>query len=173
MNKINSMSLALRRNRPSPSSNFARASLLAALVLLPASFLRADLVNAPGKQTVTRVCGKCHAPEQATSLHQDELGWEDTINKMIKFGAQGTDDDFDIVLAYLSHNYGPRKPPPIDINTANMVDLQTNLLLLRHEARAIIAYREKDGPFHSLDDLKKVPDLDFHKIEAKRDRVTF
>ncbi len=92
---------------------------------------------------------------------------------MIKFGASGSDDEFDTILAYLSKNFGPQKPGPIDINKANMVDLQTTLLLLRHEARAIIEYRTKNGAFESLDDLKKVPGLNFSKIEARKDRITF
>ncbi|HEX4169675.1 MAG TPA: helix-hairpin-helix domain-containing protein [Bryobacteraceae bacterium] len=150
------------------------SSLWAILLLLFFSEISfADLPNAPGKATVVRVCGKCHSPEQASSLHQDRFGWEETITKMIKFGAQGSDDDFDTILAYLARNFGPQKPGPININKATMVDLETTLLLRRHEARAILEYRAKDGDFKSLDDLKNVPGLDFKKIEAKKDRVTF
>jgi competence protein ComEA len=41
--------------------------------------------------------------------------------------------------------------------------------LLRREAAAVIQYREKHGRFKSVDDLKKVPGLDFKKIESRRD----
>ena len=33
-------------------------------------------------------------------------------------------------------------------------------------------YREKNGRFKSLDDLKKVPGLDFKKIDSRRDFMT-
>ena len=38
------------------------------------------------------------------------------------------------------------------------------------EAEAIVKYQE-NGAFKIVDDLKKVPDLDFKKIEAKKDRL--
>jgi competence protein ComEA len=41
------------------------------------------------------------------------------------------------------------------------------------EAAAIIEYRAKNGPFKSIEDLKKVPGIDAAKIEARKDRLTF
>jgi competence protein ComEA len=37
----------------------------------------------------------------------------------------------------------------------------------------IVEYREKNGPFKSIDALKKVPGVDAAKIEAKKDRLAF
>ena len=37
----------------------------------------------------------------------------------------------------------------------------------------MIAYREKNGLFKSVDDLKKVPGIDAKKIDAKKDRLYF
>ena len=37
----------------------------------------------------------------------------------------------------------------------------------------LIQYREKNGPFKSIADLKKVPGIDPAKIDAKKDRITF
>ncbi len=120
-----------------------------------------------------RVCGKCHSPEQATSLHQDRRGWEETMSKMVKFGAQGTDDEYDAIFAYLTKNFGPVVPGLINLNKANLVDLETSLLLRRSEARAIIQRRTADGDFKNIDDLRSVPGLDFRKIEAKKARLIF
>jgi competence ComEA-like helix-hairpin-helix protein len=39
------------------------------------------------------------------------------------------------------------------------------------EAEAIAKYRKENGAFKIVDDLKKVPGLDFKKIEAKKDRL--
>ena len=41
------------------------------------------------------------------------------------------------------------------------------------EAAAIVQYRTEKGSFKEIADLKKVPDLDFQKIEAKKDRLAF
>ena len=39
------------------------------------------------------------------------------------------------------------------------------------EAAAVIKYREQNGRFKTIDDLKKVPGLDFKKIESRRDAI--
>ncbi len=132
-----------------------------------------QLPEGPGKAATERICGKCHSPERAVSLHQTRFAWQETVLKMVKLGAQGSDEEFEAVIGYLSKNFGREIPRPIDINTADSIDLQAGLLLLRSQANAIIAYREANGKFASLDDLRKVPGLDFQKIEAKKARLTF
>jgi DNA uptake protein ComE-like DNA-binding protein len=36
-----------------------------------------------------------------------------------------------------------------------------------------VKYRTDKGSFKTLEDLKKVPDLDFKKMEAQKDRLVF
>ena len=135
---------------------------------------RADLLpEAPGKSATVRVCGKCHSPERAASLHQGHSEWEETVLKMVKLGAQGSDDEFEAVLEYLSKNFGPEIPRPIDINTATLVDLQTTLLMRRSQAMALLQYRSQNGGFKSFDDLRNVPGLDLKKLEQKKARIIF
>jgi competence protein ComEA len=127
----------------------------------------------PGRAATIRVCGKCHSPERAASLHQSGPAWEETIAKMVKLGAQGSDEEFEGILSYLSKNFGPEIPASININKANAVDLETALLLRRSQAKAVIQYRSQNGDFKSIDDLRKVPGLDFQKIEQKKSRIVF
>jgi DNA uptake protein ComE-like DNA-binding protein len=151
----------------------AQALILLALgAALPAS-ATAELPDGPGKAVTLRVCGKCHSAEKAASLHQDEDGWTDTIAKMVKMGAQGSDDDFNTVLAYLTKNFGPEAAPPVNINKADSVELESSLVLTRTEAAALIRYRTEKGPFKSLGDLRNVPGLDFEKIASQKSRITF
>ena len=56
-------------------------------------------------------------------------------------------------------------------NTAPAIDLESVAGLLRKEAAALIAYRTKHGPCKTLEDLKKVPGVDFKKIDRRRDRL--
>lgn len=131
------------------------------------------LPDGPGKQLTVQICGKCHSPEQAASLHQTRRAWEATISKMVGMGAQGTDDQLNEILDYLANNFPPPPPAPVNINTATPVELESSLVLLRTEAEAVIQYREKHGNFKSLDDLRKVPGLDFQKIEKEKSRIVF
>lgn len=126
-----------------------------------------------GKAATVRVCGKCHSPERAASLHQKRSAWEDTIVKMMKLGADGSNEEFEAILTYLSTHFGPEAPAPININKADAVDLEAGLLLLRSQAKAVIEYRTEHGDFKSLDDLRKVPGLDFQKVESKKSRLVF
>ena len=38
---------------------------------------------------------------------------------------------------------------------------------------ALIAYREQNGKFHSLDDLRKVPNIEFKRIQLKKDAIRY
>ena len=134
---------------------------------------KADLPEGYGKAATVRICGNCHSPERAASLHQSRQGWEDTVTKMAKLGATGTEDDFEAVLLYLSNHFGLETPGPLNINKATPIDLQTTLLLRRSQAKALIEYRTQNGDFKSIDDLRNVPGLDFAKIEAKKSRIVF
>lgn len=155
----------MRNNRPA-----IRACAIFALL---SGVMHADLPEGPGRAATVRVCGKCHAPERAASLHQRHDEWEETITKMVKLGAQGSDDEFEAILTYLSKNFGPEIPGPININKASVVDLETALLLRRSQAQAIIQYRAKNGDFRSIDDLRNIAGLDLKKIEAKKSRLVF
>ena len=145
-----------------------------ALVVLLGSIAWGDVLPpGPGRAATIRVCGKCHSPERAASLHQDGTAWEETIAKMVKLGAQGSDEEFETILDYPSKNFGREIPGPININKATAVDLETGLLLRRSQAKAVIEYRSQNGDFKSIDDLRKVPGLDLQKIEEKKSRLVF
>jgi competence protein ComEA len=77
------------------------------------------------------------------------------------------------VLNYLSDHYPADAVLRINVNKARAIDLESGLSLLRSQAALIIQYREKNGDFKSIEDLKKVPGVDAAKIEAKKDRLTF
>ncbi len=66
----------------------------------------ADLPDGPGKVETTRVCGKCHLLNQATSLRQGQAAWSQTISKMVELGAEGTEEQFTAILNYLVKNFG-------------------------------------------------------------------
>src|SRR5271168_1142697 len=126
----------------------------------------------PGKDLTIKVCSNCHEPERAASLHQDKDGWDATMSAMAGRGMEiGSDADYNTVLNYLSKAFPAEAQKPLNINTAGAIDMESALSLLHSQAVLIVAYRDKNGKFKTLDDLKKVPGLDFSKVEAKKDRI--
>jgi type 1 glutamine amidotransferase len=74
----------------------------------PAATPKDGLPEGPGKSAVLKICGECHAVEQAVSMRVSEKDWKDVIQLMVDRGATGTDEEFKSILAYLSKNYGPK-----------------------------------------------------------------
>jgi competence protein ComEA len=87
-------------------------------------------------------------------------------------GAEGSEDQFTMVLEYVSKNFGPAAAR-INVNQASAAELEGGLGLSSKESAALVKYRTDKGPFKTVEDLKKVPDLDFKKIEAQKDRLVF
>ena len=141
------------------------------MLLLPTAW--AQFPDAPGKAAMVKVCSGCHELERSASMHQDRDGWRATFDKMIALGAKGSDQEMAAALDYLAKTFPAEEVPRLNVNKATAIELESRLTLKRSEAAAVIQYREKNGPFKSIADLKKVPGIDPAKIEAKKDRLTF
>jgi competence protein ComEA len=131
------------------------------------------LPEGPGKAQTLNLCGTCHEAAKATSVKLTREGWIETIDRMKAFGASGSDEDFAAVLEYLATHFKGDVVRPLDMNTAEAIDLESVLQLLRRESKVVLDYRAKRGPFTSLDDLKGLDAAIFKKIEAKKDRIVF
>src|SRR5918995_5840768 len=136
-------------------------------------FAQDTLPEGPGKEQTLRLCGTCHEAAKATSVKLTREGWVETIDRMKAFGAGGADEDFAAVLEYLATHFKGDVVRPLDMNTAEAIDLESVLSLLRRESAAVLKYRDARGPFASLDDLKGLDPAIFKKIEAKKDRIVF
>ena len=105
------------------------------------------------------------------SVRLTREGWEEVIADMIKRGAKGTDEEFGAVLEYLATHFLGEAPRPLNINRATNIELESVAGLTRKEAAAVLAYLDKVGVCKSLDELKKVPGLDYKKIDARKDFI--
>jgi competence protein ComEA len=137
------------------------------------SALAVELPDGPGQAETEKLCTQCHDLGKSVSMRQDRNGWGVTLTKMIAMGMKGTDEEMQAVLDYLAKSFPPEALPPININTARAIQLESRLSLKRSEAAAILKYRKDHGDFKSIEDLKKVPGIDFSKIEAKQDSLVF
>ena len=145
----------------------------AALLLLTSVCGFAQLPEGAGKAEAERLCGTCHDVAKAVSLRQDEAGWGATVQKMIDFGAKIEPDEMVAVVTYLGKSFPAEALPPLNMNKARAIQMESRLSLKRSEAAAIVRYRKEHGDFASVEDLKKVPGIDFAKIEAKKDVLVF
>ena len=146
---------------------------IAMCFLLFSTNLWAQLPDGPGRAETEKLCQTCHELARSVSRRQDRAGWQATLDKMVALGTKGTDEEFRLILDYLSTNFPAEELPPVNMNKAAAIELESRLSLRRSQAAAIIAYRTKNGKFKSIEDLKKVPGLDIEKIEAKKDRIVF
>ncbi len=145
----------------------------AAAALTMAAAWAQQLPDGAGKAQVQKLCSQCHEVARSVSLHQNRAGWEGTVNKMVSLGAKASDQDLDAVVTYLAAHFPAEEIPPLNVNTARQIEFESALTLRRSQAAAIVAYREKHGPFKSIEDLEKVPGIDAAKIEAGKDRLVF
>lgn len=61
---------------------------------------------------------------------------------------------------------------PVNVNTADAQTLATNLTGVGlSKAQAIVAYREANGPFRSIDDLAKVKGIGAKTVDKNRDNL--
>jgi competence protein ComEA len=147
--------------------------LVFVVAFIQATFAQDTLPEGPGKDQTLRLCSTCHEAAKATSVKLTREGWVETIDRMKAFGASGADEDFAAVLEYLATHFKGDVVRPLDMNTAEAIDLESVLQLLRRESKAVLDYRSKRGQFTSLEDLKGLDPAIFKKIEAKKDRIVF
>lgn len=144
-----------------------------ALLLAAPAFAQDTLPDGPGKDITIRLCSQCHETAKATSVKLTREGWIETIDRMKAFGAVGTEPEFSSIIEYLATHFQGDVVRALDMNTAESIDLESVLQLLRRESAAVLQYRSKRGAFASLDDLKGLDAAIFRKIAAKKDRIVF
>ena len=168
-----SSELNLRRSRRALLLTFTACLLVSNALRHSAASQTRPMPDGTGKAETQKLCSKCHELDKSLSLKQDRAGWQRTIEKMLASGLKASDADIATVLDYLTRNYPADDVPRLKVNSADAIDFESILSLKRSQAAAIIAFREKNGPFKSLDDLKKVPGIEAAKLDAKKDRLIF
>ena len=92
-----------------PRETGAAASPAPAAHRLSEAQLKADggpLPEGPGKDTVVRMCTKCHGTAVFTGIRMGRTGWEDEVAAMQERGAVGSSQEVQAVVDYLAKNFG-------------------------------------------------------------------
>ena len=138
-------------------------------VLIISSFAAGqDLPDGEGKQIFMSKCGQCHGLDYATANRHTRGQWGGIITQMVDMGAVLSDEERTVIIDYLTKNFGR-----ISVNTARAEEIEGFLDLSTKDAKAIVSYSSEHGPFQSLDELKKVPDIDLKILEEKKSLIVF
>jgi competence protein ComEA len=125
-----------------------------------------ELPDGAGKKEVLALCRDCHDLDTVTMENRTKDGWRKTIAKMGERGAEGTDEQFEAVISYLTKHFGRT-----NVNKAPAEEIVAGLEFSAKEAEAIVQYRDKNGPFKTWHDVAKVEGIDAARVEAKKDHI--
>ena len=165
--------MQIKRIRRLSCATFAAAALFLAV----GGLLFADdeeikaLPDGPGKDVVGKFCFECHGAGNFRKVRLNKDDWSDQVADMVDRGAKANEAEMAAIVDYLTKNFG--KDSKVNVNTAPLVELKVVLGLSVKESQAVIDYREANGKFKAPQDLKKVPDIDAAKIDAKKDLIAF
>ncbi len=126
-----------------------------------------ELPAAPGKELVEAVCATCHAADYLEKP-RTPAEWSDVISKMEGYGAQADGDEWGQVRKYIMGQLAV-----IEVNKASAFDLSAALDIDEKLAATIVDYRMGHGDFKTIEDVKKVPNLDARKVDARKSRFRF
>lgn len=77
-----------------------------------------------------------------------------------------------IIISSATQEEGEEKTTQVNINTANSEKLQTLPGIGESIAQKIIDYREQNGKFETIEDIKKVPGIGESKFNNIKDKIT-
>lgn len=127
------------------------------------------LPEAKEKETFVKMCSNCHAIERVVKVKFSKKFWASTVDDMVSRGAEGTEEEVEAVIDYLSRYFGK----PVNINTATAKQLQEGLSFKPAEADAIIKHRADNGPVKTFEDLTKLPGLNPKLLNEQKNNIQF
>jgi competence protein ComEA len=146
--------------------------VLAALLLFSWTAAAQSLPQGRGKDVVESVCSLCHDAATAILGKQwNKPQWELKVTEMLQEEPDVTAEERATIVEYLSTYFRPGGK--IYINKSDEKVLETALEIPAETAGALVRYRDRNGNFKTLDDVKKVPGLDAAKVESKKDLFIF
>jgi hypothetical protein len=142
--------------------------LILALCGVPATAQPVATEATSPEAAAVKICSGCHTMQIVMDTPKDYDAWHDTVQAMINRGAQGTSDEFDLVMDFLFQNM-----TTVDVNRADLETLMTVLHASQPAAEAVMA-RRAARPFKDLADLESsIPGLDKAVLDAKKRMIFF
>jgi hypothetical protein len=85
------------------------AVVLVVFLFYAASARAQGFPDGPGKDIVQAACSVCHESELITNARRSKAEWTETVQDMVSRGAPLVEGEREIVIDYLSANFGPEK----------------------------------------------------------------
>ncbi len=174
--KMSGAGRRLTRHFPWRHGQRAAALVIAGAGLLQAQQQGQSFPDGQGKDTFLRICSVCHGPQMVLGRGNTVDGWTQVVLNMVQRGAQGSEEEFGEIVQYLAKNFPPKGESSVvtvNVNKAGAEEIKTALDIAMKDAQAIVAFRERSGPFKTVEQVEKVPGVDSAKIESAKDRITF
>lgn len=105
------------------------------------------LPNGNGNQLVAFTCSQCHGLREITILRDGSKGWQDTVDRMVLYGAQLSPSEADLVTRYLTTQFGPRTSPAF--STGN--ELAPPVIIALAEGAGKDLVQQRCAQCHSLE----------------------
>jgi len=83
---------------------FARFALVTAAMSI--AFSQVELPEGEGKEVTVRVCSACHDMTLTIGERHTEQQWKGVVDDMMRRGAEASDSEKKVILAYLVKNFG-------------------------------------------------------------------
>jgi competence protein ComEA len=129
-----------------------------------------QLPDGEGKAQVEASCtARCHTAGTVVRTRRTPAGWETVINLMIERGAEVTDEQYGVILDYLSRHF----LATVNVNAEPAARIAEVLEISEKEALAIVECRTTQGPFKTWEDVARVPGVDAKIIEERKARIAF
>ena len=128
-----------------------------------------DLPDGKGRDIVLRMCSNCHEIERVSGVRNSKKQWTNVVDDMVSRGAEGSEEDVNSVIGYLTRNFGK----PVNINTSSAQEIEAGLSFSAAQSEAIVRYRTDHGAFKTYEDLQKVPGLDAESLEEQKLNILF
>jgi competence ComEA-like helix-hairpin-helix protein len=126
------------------------------------------LPDAPGRELVSTLCGVCHGLDYLAPSTRTVAQWRDTIAVMKNSGANASAEEWKTATEYLMSTLAY-----LNVNKASAEDVRLVFGVAEKAAQGIVAARDAQGGFRSIDDLKQFPEIDQKKLEAMKARLSF
>jgi competence protein ComEA len=129
------------------------------------------LPDGPGKAAVVKACLDCHGVANFRKARKEPGEWSESVDDMVDRGAQADAKQVEAIVAYLVKNFGVGAK--VQMNSAPVEEIKVVLGFSVPEANAVVAWREKNGPYKDWHDVSKAPGVDAAKAEARKGDMAF
>ena len=122
-----------------------------------------------GQKVAARICLECHSVIDITRRRESRFAWTVIVDDMVGEGARITDDEFEILVSYLSVTLGRK----VKINQADARVVAETFDFEPADAEKIVKVRRERGPFKTWQEIAAVPGIDAKRVEEQKGNLDF